>query len=191
MAGCVCTLDAARVQCWVGRSVGCVQLCVGSWGLAAGGVLFLESGHQGRCSQGLRAGGMDGGGPVRGDTRGGGQGVHMCTRCQRTSPLCVHVCSLCICAGGQSGVSRCYASVSLCLCCVCVLCARAAAALRVCVCVCACACVCVRACVWILSLQHRRPSPGLPSKGPRSLSSAALEQGCRASARTPLHKATN
>ena len=61
--------------------------------------------------------------------------------------------------------------------CVFVLCVYAAAALCVCVCV--------------LSPRDPHPSPGLPSKGPRSLSSAALSRGCRASARPPPPKATN
>lgn len=150
-----------------------MRLCVGSWGLAVGDVLFLESGHQGRCSQGLREGGTDGGGPVRGDTRGrsGGTYVHMLSENQPV--VCPRVPSVYLCWWAIWGVE---------MLCVCVfvpvlcLCARE---------LCACVRVCVRVCVWILSLQDARPSPGLPSKGPRSLSSAAPEQGVQNFSQNP------
>lgn len=129
----MCTLDASRVRCWVGRSVACVQLCVGSWGLAVGDVLFLESGHQGRCSQGLREGGMDGGGPVRGDTRGAVRGC-ICAHV-REPARCVSTCVLCVSVLVGNLGCRDVMRLCLCACAVSVYCAPVLPPLCACVCV--------------------------------------------------------
>ena len=143
---------------------GGAEACVCRRGLAVGGGVVLGKWTPGGSLPGSAGGWCGRGCPVCGDqlcVRG------LCIRtCWRIGPLCVRVCCLCVRARGPCGLS------GVCACCVsaccvsvlhvCILCVRV---LLLCVCVCVC--------VWILSPQDPGPSAGLPSKGPRSLSSAA------------------
>lgn len=100
--------------------------------------------------------------------RSGGAYVHMS---ENQPVVCPRVSSVYLCWWAIWGVEMlcvCVFVPVLCLCIVRPCCRRSA-----------------RVCVSILSLQDARPSPGLPSKGPRSLSSAAPEQGVQSFSQNP------